>query len=633
MAVATSVAAAINALIGLVSLALASRTSYDNPADIPTARSWDRASAYWPVYFAIALSGASALGAEVVWTRLLGLLLGATVYTFSIILAVFLLGLGIGSCAAALRSSRLARPVLMLGCCQLLLTLAIAWAAHAIQVLPYGPIHPSTSSNPWVVFQFDLLRALWAILPAACLWGASFPLALAAIEWNREDSARSVAAIYAANTIGAIVGALATTLWFIPAFGTQRVQQLLIALSAAAAFFLLIPLAWSSRPGAPRIGRLSLLAASAGLVVPLALYVAPIPGLTIAYGRYVVSQSGDAQVLYAGEGINSSVAVTKLLDGTLNFHVSGRVEASNLLTDMRLQRMLAHLPALMHPDPRSVLVVGLGAGVTAGSFVPYPEVTRIVIAEIEPLIPTVISRYFGGYNFNVVRDPRVDVIYDDGRHYIMTTREKFDIITTDPIHPWVKGSAALYTREYFELLARHLNPGGIVTQWVPLYESTTDVVKSEVATFFDVFPHGTVWGNVSAEGAGYDLVLLGQSEAQTIDLDRMQQRLDRTDHAAAAGSLLRVRFGSAIDLLATYAGRPSDLAPWLAHAELNRDSNLRLQYIAGMQLNSHQRQQIYDGMLAFRRFPADLFVGTAGRNETLRQRLLQPALSDHSAQP
>jgi spermidine synthase len=578
----------------------------------------------WSVHLAIALSGCCALGAEVVWTRLASLMLGATVYTFSIILAVFLVGLGIGSCAAALRSSRVVTPRLALGGCQLLLTLAIAWAARAIPLLPYGPIHPSPSSSPWVAFQFDLLRALWAILPAACLWGASFPLALAAIEWNPEDSARPVAGIYAANTIGAIIGALATTLWLIPAFGTQRVQQLLIALSAAAAFFLLIPLAWSSRPEAPRIGRLSVLAASAGFVVLLAWRVAPIPGLAIAYGRYVVSESGDAQVIYAGEGINSSVAVTKLPDGTLNFHVSGRVEASNLLTDMRLQRMLGHLPALMHPAPRSVLVVGLGAGVTAGSFVPYPEVTRIVIAEIEPLIPTVVSRYFRGYNFNVVGDPRVEVVYDDGRHYISTTREKFDIITTDPIHPWVKGSAALYTKEYFELLAGHLNPGGLVTQWVPLYESTPDVVKSEVATFFDVFPHGTVWGNVSAEGAGYDLVLLGQSGAQTIDLDRMQQRLDRADHAAAAGSLLRVRFGSAIDLLATYAGRSSDLAPWLANAELNRDSNLRLQYIAGMQTNSHQRQQIYDEMLAFRSFPADLFAGAGERKEALRQRLIQP---------
>ena len=172
----------------------------------------------WAVYLAIGLSGCTALGAEVVWTRLLSLLLGGTVYTFSIILAVFLFGLGIGSCAAALLSQRVGRPRLMLGCCQLLLTVAIAWAAYIVgQVLPYWQIEPPTASgSPWVVFELELLRCLLAILPAASLWGASFPLALAAIALSSDDPARPVAKIYTANTIGAIVGALATSLWLIP---------------------------------------------------------------------------------------------------------------------------------------------------------------------------------------------------------------------------------------------------------------------------------------------------------------------------------------------------------------------------------------------------------------------------------
>jgi spermidine synthase len=315
--------------------------------------------------------------------------------------------------------------------------------------------------------------------------------------------------------------------------------------------------------------------------------------------------------------MNSSVAVTALPSGSLNFHVSGKVEASNELMDMRLQLMLGHLPALVHRNPRSVLVVGMGSGVTAGSFVPYPEIERIVVAEIEPLVPVVISQYFGRYNNNVVRDPRVAVVYDDARHYVLTTTEKFDIITTDPIHPWVKGSAALYTKEYFELLARRLNPGGVVAQWVPLYESSPDVVKSEIATFFDVFPQGTVWDN----GIGYDIVLLGQTGGATVDVDRMQRRLDRGDHALAIESLRDVRFGSAVDLLATYAGRASDLAPWLAHAERNRDFNLRLQYIAGLDFNVRQRQQIYDQIMAFCRFPGDLFVASNEIKERLRKSL------------
>ena len=127
-----------------------------------------------------------------------------------------------------------------------------------------------------------------------------------------------------------------------------------------------------------------------------------------------------------------------------------------------------------------MLIVGFGAGVTAGSFVLHPSVERIVICEIEPLIPRMVAQFFSKENNDVLSDPRVEVVYDDARHYILTTNEKFDVITSDPIHPWVKGAAALYTKEYFEQVKAHLNPGGVVTQWVPLYQSSEDVVKSEI---------------------------------------------------------------------------------------------------------------------------------------------------------
>src|SRR3984957_12562764 len=170
---------------------------------------------------------------------------------------------------------------------------------------------------------------------------------------------------------------------------------------------------------------------------------------------------------------------------------------------MRVQRMLGEMPALLHPRPRSVLVVGFGAGVTAGSFVVNPDVQRIIVCEIEPLVPPTTTRYFGKENYNVLHDGRTEVIYDDARHYLLTTPETFDIITSDPIHPWIKGSATLYTTEYFELCKRHLNPGGLISQWVPFYESSPAVVQSEIATFFEAFPEGTIWSN-DRGGRGYD---------------------------------------------------------------------------------------------------------------------------------
>src|SRR6185369_1919011 len=160
---------------------------------------------------------------------------------------------------------------------------------------------------------------------------------------------------------------------------------------------------------------------------------------------------------------------------------------------MRLQRMLGHIPALVHENPRSILSWGFGAGVTAGSFVVHPGVERMVICELEPLVPAASSRFFGKQNYKVMSDRRTQIIYDDARHYLLTTKETFDVITSDPLDPWAKGTAALYTKEFFEGIKAHLNPDGMFAQFVQLYESNEDAVKSELATFSAAFPDVTLW--------------------------------------------------------------------------------------------------------------------------------------------
>ena len=352
--------------------------------------------------------------------------------------------------------------------------------------------------------------------------------------------------------------------------------------------------------------------------------VPKVPDGLIAYGRFLPTYTTQPKYLYVGEGMNSSIAVSEEPSGARNFHVAGKVEASSLPQDMRLQRMLGQMSALLVREPKSVLVVGFGAGVTAGSFVLHPGIKRIVICEIEPLIPEVVSTYFSKENYNVAHDPRVQIVYDDARHFILTTKEKFDVITSDPIHPWVKGAATLYTKEYFELVKEHLNPGGVVTQWVPLYESSPAVVKSEVATFFSVFGEGTVWSN-DIQGRGYDLVLAGHATPQTIDLDSMQARLTRPEGARVASSLAEVGLASATALLSTYGGQArKTLHRGSPTREINRDSNLRLQYLAGMGLNMYQSGSIYDEMLKYRVFPENLFVGAPIERELLREQLRGP---------
>lgn len=610
MATATWCAVALNVAVALIALGVAKGSPY---APAETAGDNTRSALAAPearfVLVAIGLSGLCALASEVIWARTLSLLLGATVYTFSIILAVFLVGLAIGSSAGAALARDSTRPRLAFGVCQLLQIATLAWAGHTVAgSLPYWPIDTSIAATPWTGFQLDVVRCAWAILPAAILWGASFPLALASLAAPGQDPGRLVGRAYAANTLGAIAGAVGASMLLIPQFGTQQAQQVLIALSTLAAVLVLFP------RGLAGIG--AALAAAVALFY-LGPRVPQIPWQLVAYGRHTATTNYGAAPLFFGEGMNSSVAVSETPGGARFFHVSGKTEASSLEKDMRLQKMLGHIPALLHPNPKSVLIVGCGAGVTSGTFVIHPSIERIVICDIERIIPQVVATYFQNENNNVVRDPRVEIVYDDARHYIATTKEKFDIITSDPIHPWVKGSAVLYSQEYFQLCRERLNPGGFFTQWVPLYESDRAVVQSEIATFFSVFPHGTIWAN-DDEGYGYDTVILGQADPLKIDLDALQERLNRPDHARARTALDTIGLGTPTQLLMTYSGRYDDLKGWLASAEINRDRNLRLQYLAGLQLNSNAGAGTYHEMLAHRRYPEDMIQSAKSSLQELR---------------
>ena len=608
MTFATYVAVAINLAIAAVSLGLEKAQPASAPAPQPAEVSAQPRTSDWDIYVSIAISGLCALGAEVVWTRILSLMLGPTVYTFSIILGVFLIGLGIGSSGAPSLTQLKISPRILLGVCQLLLCGTVAWAAWILaDSLPYWPGNLNSLAGPWRDFLSDIGRSTIAILPAAVLWGASFPLALACVaeSANGPDPARLVGGIYGANTVGAIAGSILFAMVFIPSLGTRGAQQLLVVLAAMGAVMVL-----SGPKSKLRFSGHMALAAGTAIALVFVWFLPAIPWMLIGFGRRLPTTTGNWELLHEAEGMNSSAAWSRWEGGTVYFHVSGKVEASTEPQDMSLQRMLGHLPALLHPDPKSVLIVGFGAGVTAGTFVVHPEVEHIKICEIEPVIPPQSDKYFGPENHHVLHDPRTSITYDDARHFVLTSPDKYDIITSDPIHPWVKGMASLYTTEYFEMCKRHLNPGGFVTQWVPLYESDTTAVRSEIATFFEAFPNGTIWGNVNTDGQGYDLVLMGQVEPLKIDVDGMQKRLDRPDNQAVRASLREAGYNSAIDLLSTFAAQASDLREWTRGAEINRDRNLRLQYLAGMAVNTYEPGPIYDEMLRPAVFPENLFVGS-----------------------
>ena len=643
---ATVVAAAINCGVAAIAWLFSIRTSA-GPSRMPAmqARGADanRESSVMArqaagphvavVYTAIALSGGCALAAEVIWTRLLGLLFGATVYTFAIVLAVFLIGLGLGNAVGSLLARDLRHPHAALGWCQILLVAALAWTAFMLSsALPYWPIIPAVSQNILYNFEFDLAAATWALLPGPVLWGAAFPLALAAAASKASDSSRLVAGVYASNTFGAIAGSLAASLWLVGWIGSQHTQQVLMALSMLAGVLMLAAPADATGAGKrPRFypvpARARVLAGLVAASASLIFAVPPIPGVLIAYGRNSASWVGHTgDILYVGEGLNASVAVSRLPTGVLAYHNAGKIQASSQPQDMRLQRILGHVTTLVAAQPASVLVIGCGSGVTAGAVSLDARVVRETIVEIERLVPMVVSTYFGEQNFHVVQNPKVRIVIDDGRHYLLTTSERYDAITADPFDPWVKGAASLYTKEFFEAAKAHLNPGGVVTLWVPLYTTTPEAVKSQVATFFDVFPQGFILGNTHA-GSGYDLVLVGQRDFAPIAIDGIARLLQQPTLAPVVRSLEEIRIGSPIELFASYAGRAPDLTPWFAGAPINRDANLRLEYLAALGLNRNEPEAIYREILRYRKIPDGVFTGSAQSLAALRSVIERPASS------
>jgi spermidine synthase len=637
MAFATYCAAGVNLAVAIIAFAFSGSAPYE-PGEKTSTEPEPPVVGQWQIYLTIALSGLTGLAAEVIWTRLLSLMLGMTVYAFSNILAVFLVGLGIGSSVGAMWGRSIQRVNVALGICQLLLAGACGWAALNISnSLPYWPVDPELARTPWDTFQVDLARCIWVVLPGAILWGASFPLALAAATAARRDPGRLVGGIYAANTVGAIVGALGFSMVIIPQFGTQTAERALISICAASSLLVLLPAIVRHKS---IFGSIALVASLFG-VGWLVNTVNAVPWVSVAYGRFaavpdqtnvsIIPDPSDRKKLYVGEGINVSVAVTEWNNYRF-FHGAGKVQASSMPQDMRLQRMLGNLSAVIAKKNDNVLVVACGAGVTAGSFVPYPTVQHITICDIEPLVPhKVAQQFFSKENYGVIDDPRTNVVIDDGRHFIRTTNQKFDIITSDPIDPWVKGCAALNTVEYYQMCRDHLNPGGVVSLWIPLYESKLESARSLIATFFQVFPNGMIFSN-DENAEGYDAVLLGQVEPTQIDVERIRATLASQGYEQVRQSLVDVGFGTAdnsvdpaIDLLSTFAGRGPDLKTWsqiaVDEGNINTDANLRLQYLAGMWLNNYEQTQILDDMLRYYRFPREIFIGSPEPIDQLRDNL------------
>ena len=444
LGIATYVAVALNVTVALLAIGIAKATpvperlesdrDVEAPAPAPGA---------WAVYVAIALSGATALSSEVIWTRLLSLLFGGTVYTFALILAVFLFGLGIGSSLGAAIGRRAARPRVAFGWCQMFLCAAIAWSAYMLtQSLLTGRSISSITTDPWFNFQLDFVRCSgWSCRVDPV--GRELPAGARLGRPSRPDPARLVGGVYAANTVGAIVGSLCASLLLVVWLGSQHAQQLLLLVSALSGPLVLStggadePAGVKGSAGFQLSGTLAVIAAAAcaGL---LSRTVQPLPGIFAAYGRYTATRLGQADVKYVGEGWTATIAVTSLPGGVLNYHNAGKVQASS-------DRRTCGCSACSATSPRSSRRRREGRrhrlrrGRDRRRGVDRSRRHRSDHRRDRSRSSRRSCRSCSASNFHVVDNPKVHVRIDDARHYL---RPPTKSSTPSPRTRWIRGSRA-----------------------------------------------------------------------------------------------------------------------------------------------------------------------------------------------
>ncbi len=513
----------------------------------------DAAAALWRsgLLVSYGLSGAAALVYEVAWTRGLALVVGSSTYAFSLMLAAFILGLAIGSAIMVRLIDRVRDRVYWFAMVEIGIGLSAMVALPVIGQLPVLIVRIVRDlAGSFVILQsVEFLLMLLVMMIPTTLMGAAFPLVCRA--WRRGASGvgHSVGSVYAVNTVGGIVGTFVGSFILIPRIGTQNA----ILVATAANMLIGVVLALLT-PGAGWIRR----AAPALVVLPFGLWaglwIQPWDPSIIASGAYIYAsrlapvhtdaasireQMRRISVIYHKEDVCTAVTVREYPNGARTLAVDGKVDASSR-GDLSTQLLLAHAPLLLHPKPRSALVIGLASGITLGSAACY-DLERIDCAEISPAVVEA-SHFFDPENRNVLSDPRVHLIVGDGRNHLSLTSTKYDVIISEPSNPWIAGVGDLFTKEFFEICRQRLAPGGLTCVWMHAYQMEEPLFRSVVRTFHETFPHMLIIEALPMA----DYLLIGGCEPIHVPYSQLTDRFSRPKVAA---DLLRANIRQPLDLL------------------------------------------------------------------------------------
>ena len=549
------------------------------------------------VLFAFAVSGATAMTLQVLWTRALAVIIGSSIFSFTIILLAFLIGLGSGSAAFGRLAQRFRDPVRSLAMVHLGIVAAIGVSYLVTDRLPYVFTYllssTSITADAVLVCQFTL--ACIAVLPSTFLMGAIFPITVRVVTADIGRVGRDVGSAYALNTVGAIVGSFLSGFVVLPQLGLQKGIYVSVVLDLGLAA-LLFAVCSSLAPSRRILG----MAGAAGMA--LAALALPRWNLTdFSIGFFRVSMARDyiemvehrhqkkkwqiPKLVYYRDGIATTVSVDQW-GKVFSMKNNGKVDASND-ADMPTQISVGLLPLLLYQNdhPPKVALVGFGSGVTAGAVTQYP-IESLEVVELEPAIYEA-SHFFDSVNHRPTENPKVRALVGDGRNFLSQRSDQFDVIISQPSNPWITGVSNLFTREYFQDIKARLRDDGIFCQWAQLYEMAPWNIKAIYRTLADEFPYVMVF---AAEDLSSDTILIASRHPINLDVRQIARAFQDPIVAAEAK---RAGFASPHDVPAFLLLGPEELRSFTAGAAVNTDDNALIEFAAPRDLLGYAKFDPY----------------------------------------
>ncbi|HEY2729986.1 MAG TPA: fused MFS/spermidine synthase [Polyangia bacterium] len=543
---------------------------------------------------AFVVSGATAMTLQVMWTRALAVLIGSSIFSFTIILVAFLIGLGCGSAVFGRLSQRTAHPVRWLAGLHLGIALAVGVSYLCTDRLPFvfTWLLKSTSFGVDTILVCQFVLACVTVLPATILMGGVFPLTIRIAAPRLESVGRDVGNAYALNTIGAIVGSFLSGFVVLPKLGLQRgIYASVVGGLALAAVLAAVAPGLSRARRAAGIGAACALAAL-GLVLPRWNLVTFSSGFfRVSIAREYISRQihkkawQDPKLVFYEDGTATTVTVDQW-GKTFSLKNNGKVDASND-SDMATQIVVGLLPLLLYEGqaPPKVALVGFGSGVTAGAITQFP-IASLEVVELEPAIYRA-SHFFDADNHRPLDNPKVKARVGDGRNFLTQRRDRFDVLVSQPSNPWLTGVSNLFTREYFRDVKTRLAPHGLFCQWAQLYEMSPWNIKTIYRTLREEFPYVYVF---AAEDLSSDTILIASEEPIKLDLAALERAF--ADPATRAEAR-RAGFASPHDVMAYLLLGSDELESFTAGSPTNTDDNALIEFTAPRDLLGYAKFDPY----------------------------------------